>query len=161
MSQETDIKLTTSAEHKTTTLEYLSSTISQVDIFCQDLNTRIYNNKDVYFAIKNIIAENHYAQIRILIYNVVAVITNDHLLVELFRHLSSSIEMRKISEQYKGHYHAYMICDKRALIYRNDYDRFEGYASPDAPGRCKDLLNTFDEIWEHSEPDSNLRQLFI
>ncbi|MCH8542981.1 MAG: hypothetical protein LAT61_05380 [Alcanivorax sp.] len=57
---------------------------------------------------------------------------------------------------------AWLIIDDRALITRNDPQRFsDGVACPSTPRQARNLLQDFEERWQRSSPAPQLRRLFL
>ena len=54
-----------------------------------------------------------------------------------------------------------MVFDERGVIKRRYADRYEGRADFNNPKQARELLSFFDEVWNISEPDPNLRRLHI
>ena len=86
---------------------------------------------------------------------------NGHRIIELIHLLTSSIEVRKISEEYKSYNEAFCIYDAKAIIYLRNATRYDGFANFNRPRLASELSNFFNEVWERSETDSNLRRLHI
>ena len=84
-----------------------------------------------------------------------------HRLIELSRRLSSMIGIRTIHPHYREYNEAYMVFDERGIIKRRYADRYEGIANFNDPIQARELLTLFNEIWNISEPDPNLRRLHI
>jgi hypothetical protein len=54
-----------------------------------------------------------------------------------------------------------MIVDEVGLIRRAHNDRFEGAAEFNNPGESRLLIKTFNELWERSQPEPELRRLHL
>ena len=78
---------------------------------------------------------------------------------ELARRLSTYIELRKPHDDHRNLIESFLVADERAVLYRKEADRFEGYADLDNPLEARRLLRTFDEIWQRANPDSEMRRL--
>ena len=54
-----------------------------------------------------------------------------------------------------------LIADKTAYIYRENGETFDGMANFYDLKKAGVLLKRFDEMWEHSTQDSNLRKMHL
>ena len=142
------------------TASMLEQADRNIEILCWDLTPRIYHHADIVELVKQA-AIQYKANVRILINDIDTLIKNDHMFLHLHRKLTSFIEIRKIAETYKNTYKSFITVDGKGYLLRDNAERFEGHANYNDPGKTRDLLSTFDEIWEHSQVDINLRNLHI
>jgi hypothetical protein len=54
-----------------------------------------------------------------------------------------------------------MLIDRTGILYKQEPERFVGYVVPHAPLEAVELLEEFDNLWEQSELDPELRRLHI
>ena len=54
-----------------------------------------------------------------------------------------------------------MIVDDVGIIRRAHNDRFEGLAEFNNPGEARLLLKRFNDAWERSQPEPELRRLHL
>ncbi len=130
-------------------------------IMTRDLETGIYDDKHFIEAVKHLCLSRSYARIRVLVTNPHRTLRDGNRFVYLGRRLSSFIEFRHVHETYRDHNEVFMIADEHAVVFRSDADRWEGIADTNEPGVARRYLNTFDEIWAHSIPANEFRQLNI
>lgn len=142
------------------TASMLSQANKSIEILCWDLTPRIYHHADIAENIKQAVLQ-YKVTVRILINNVDTLVKHDHLLLHLYRKLTTYIEIRKINEIYKNINRSFLAVDNAAYLLRDNAERFEGSANYNDPGKTRELLTSFNEIWEHSQPDSNLRGLHL
>ena len=50
---------------------------------------------------------------------------------------------------------------RSGILYKQGQDRYAGYLIRHAPLEATDLADSFDDMWNHSEPDPELRKLPI
>ena len=156
-----DISLSSRDAVKTINIALTQQTSRSIDIISKHLDPGVFDNLDFIDAIKKLSISSKFTKIRILINNSEPMIQNAHRVTELIQLLTSSIEVRKISEEYKSHNNAFSLFDGKGLIYLPHADRYEGFANFDRPRLATELVNTFNEIWERSVPAENLRRLYI
>lgn len=130
-------------------------------IFSYDLDPFIYDHSEFIEAVKNLAIGHSQSFVQIILQDSRKVIDNGHRLIELARRLSSSVQIRKTPPELKTYAQAFLIADKTGLLYRSVGDRFEGYAHFNDRFECKHLLDFFATTWEHSNPDPELRRLYL
>jgi hypothetical protein len=84
-----------------------------------------------------------------------------HRIVELARRISSHIFIHRADEEEQSRIDSFMIVDEIRLIRRPHNSRFEGSAEFNNPGEARYYLKTFNETWERSWPEPELRRLHI
>ncbi|MDH5601854.1 MAG: acyltransferase [Gammaproteobacteria bacterium] len=158
---ENDISLSHRDEVKIINVALAQQSSRNIDIISKHLDPGVFDNSDFIAAIKQLSISSKFTKIRILINDSDPMIKNGHRLTELIQQLTSSIEVRKISEEYKSYNEAFCLYDGKGVIYLRYADRYDGFANFNRPRLATELSNFFNEVWEHSSPDSNLRRLHI
>ncbi len=157
----TEIALSSASEHHQRTLEIIQLATRNVFIHCHDLTPRIYSHPDVASALAQFVIANsaqHY--VRISVSNTNAIVSCDHKILGTCRRLSSNIAIHKISKEHEKHTESFILVDDKIFILRRDYTSLDGSLIND-PQHAKELLNLFNEIWSHSQTDSNLNRLYL
>ncbi|MCG6887611.1 MAG: hypothetical protein LJE74_10405 [Proteobacteria bacterium] len=155
------LNLQSSADNVAVTLAMLRQTRRTVDIFSRQLDGRLYDKSEFITLMGQLASRQPRVRIRILLKQVEPLVSHNHRIIELSRKLSSSIHIRLVHENYKEYNQAFMIFDDRGVIKRQLADRYEGIASFNDPMTARPLGAFFDEVWEISQPDPNLRRLYI
>lgn len=88
-------------------------------------------------------------------------VKNGHALLEISRKLSSSIHIRLVHADYRQMKHEYMLADDSGIIYRLDFETYEGYANFYDKTEVNRLTREFQRAWDTSYEDPDLRQLKI
>ncbi len=158
---ENDISLGSRDEVKVINIAMAQQTSRTIDIISRHLDPAIFDTPDFIDAIKKLSISSKFTKIRILIKDSDPMTKNGHRLTDLIQQLTSSIEVRKISEEYKSYGEAFTLFDGKAVIYLRHSDRYEGLANFNRPRLALELSNFFNEVWEHSAPDANLRRLHL
>ena len=158
---ENDISLGSRDEVKVINIAMTQQTSRTIDIISRHLDPAIFDTPDFIDAIKKLSISSKFTKIRILIKDSDPMTKNGHRLIDLIQQLTSSIEVRKISEEYKSYGEAFTLFDGKAVIYLRHSDRYEGLANFNRPRLATELSNYFNEVWEHSVPDANLRRLHL
>ena len=104
---------------------------------------------------------SRHSRIRVLVKDSHRAVKDGHRLVELARHLSSFIEIRKAHEDARDAAEAFLIADGIGTLHRTLASRFEGTVNFRAPLHARRLAQWFTEVWERSAPDPELRRLHL
>ncbi|MBA3582199.1 MAG: hypothetical protein H0W44_07080 [Gammaproteobacteria bacterium] len=130
-------------------------------LLTRELDPKIYDTQAFIEAVKSLALRGRRSEIRILAHYPVKAMRRGHRLLHLQKRLSSFISVKKIHKDYSEYNEAFLVADQQGYIHRQDASRFDGIANFYAPIRCRELLKTFDDIWDKSEPDPELWQLKI
>jgi predicted GNAT family N-acyltransferase len=130
-------------------------------LFSPNLDPRIFNTPEFIEAVKQLALANTRSKVYILIIDPSAVVSRGHRIVELARRLSSHIFIHRADEEDHDRIDSFMIVDEVGLVRRAHNDRFEGAAEFNNPGEARLLLKTFNEAWERSQPEPELRRLHL
>lgn len=133
----------------------------QVDLFTTDLEPAVYDQTAFVDALGQLAISHPRARIRILAKDFDRTIKAGHRLIEISRRLSSYVEIRRVHEDYRDNNESFLLVDDYGLLHRRHASRYEGVFSCKAPLEVRRLRATFDEIWERSEADADLRRLHL
>lgn len=156
-----DISLSSRDEVKIINVALTQQATRNIDIITRNFDPGVFDNPDFIEAIKQLSISSKFSKLRILIKDSDHITRNGHRAIELIQQLTSSIEVRKLSEDYKAYNEAFSLFDGKGVIYLRHADRYEGIANFNRPRLVTELSNFFNEIWEHSTPDENFRRLHI
>ena len=132
-----------------------------LNLFTPNLDPRVFDNEDFIDAVKKLAISSPRSRINILILDPSDVVSHGHRIVELARRVSSRILIHRADEEDRNHVNTFMIVDDVGIIRRAHNDRFEGLAEFNNPAEARILLKTFNEAWEHSQPEPELRRLHL
>ena len=158
-----DIKLQTAEENKDLVLSLARQAHHKINIFSQQLDAPLYDNDEFEKYIFNLANSHRSAEVRILLQNSSHAMQHSHRLVRLAQKLTSSILIRKPAEKYKDLGQAYITIDGVGMLYRaqGDVKSYNATANFMSPQNTSELDASFNEIWDHSDPDPQLRRLSI
>ena len=142
-------------------VEMAGSTNRRISIFTHDLEPGVYNEERFLEAVKRLTLGKPFVRIRVLIANPSRVVRNGNPFVQLARRLSACIEFRNVDEEYRDHREAFFIADEAALVYRVDAQKWEGIADTHEPAVARRYLGLFDEIWNTSRVETEVRELRV
>jgi hypothetical protein len=134
-----------------------------LDIFSQDLEAEIYNNKAFEQALFRFVQQRPGANVRILCYDSRLAVSNGHCLIRLAQNLTSSIFIHTPSREHAGIKSSYLIADKKGLLLRKNAINKNYVSSVNFydPQQAISLAQEFEDIWQHSVPDQNVRRIYI
>ena len=66
-----------------------------------------------------------------------------------------------MSPDYPSNAGAFIIADDRALVYRLQINRWDGISDMNEPAVVRRYLNFFDEVWNMSMQESQMRQMLM
>ena len=133
----------------------------RISIFTPDLEPGIYTNDRFLEAMKRLTLGKPFARVRVLISSPEHVVRNGNPFVQLARRVSACIEFRNVAEDYRDHREAFLVVDEQALIYRVDAKKWEGIADTNEPAVARRYLGMFNEIWQASKAEAEIRELRV
>ena len=159
-------------DHEELVLSSLEENVAVVDalasqarrkliLFTRDLEPRLFDREPFYQALRQLAIAHRNVEIRVLVMDSDRVVKEGHRLINLGRRLTSYIQFRKVAEDYLDTPSTFLVVDDRGYLHRNLAVQYDGTADFSNPYRAQELTRQFDEIWQHSGPDPNLRQLHI
>ena len=132
-----------------------------VAIFSQELPTAIYENPEVLDGIVALAGATRHATVRVIVLRPRIATANSPRFIDLCRRLQSTLEIRALREDAGHHEETFVVADERDVIYQPTISRWEATYAKDAPHLARRYLNSFDNLWEHSEPNIEFRRLSL
>ena len=130
-----------------------------IRIFSPHLEPEIFESQTLLDALSTVARQHRYSEVRILIVHNDLIVSRGHRLVDLSRALPSSVMLRKLNYNPGDYPGSYLLADTQGVVHRPEEDDDHGYACSDYPSRAKELAEQFDQLWERSYPDPELREL--
>lgn len=158
---ETDVKITNSEELKNAFSQISGDAMRSIQIYTPDLEPGIYNDETFVDNLLAMSRGNRHAQIQILVMDPSSAIHRGHLLLRLAQQLTSSVEIRIPSEEYREDNISFILVDQKAFIYRPDTKYISATYNSDCKIRAQKLSEIFSLAWEHAEQDPQTRRLSI
>lgn len=156
-----EVRLDRMEDFRTSSLNFVEQARKTVEIFSYDLDAALYDRQPFLAALKNLCLGSRFSRVRILLQNNAPVQKQGHRLVELVRRLPSSMEIRNPHPDYLDHQENFLVVDRRAYIRWQLSNRYRGYLAPANLLKAQRLSELFNEIWQCSQPDSDLRRLHL
>ena len=133
----------------------------RIELFTRDLDPQLYDRSSVVEAITQFALRHRNCRIRILTHDVEPAVKAGNRLIELCRRLSTYAEIRRTHEDYRERSDTFLLVDDYGLLERKLASRFEGRVSFKQPLEVRRLRSEFDEVWERSSTDPELRRLHL
>lgn len=155
------IEISTSTDQRNATLALIVQSKQALAIYSRDLDHAVYDSPELVEAVRQLALRSRVSEIRILVQNSERIMQQGHRLIELSRRLDSLIKIRKVAEEYRHYSGSFLMVDRRGLIHNKTGESYRAVVNFNAPSEAALLLHFFDEVWERSEPDPELRALGI
>jgi hypothetical protein len=127
----------------------------------EDLEPAIYDDTAFLDALSRLARLHGQSRIWILIQDARTLVQHGHRLIELARRLSSTIQLRRPGPQYRNFHASFLLADGCGYMHRPIAARYEGTANFHDPGKVADWEKYFMEVWERSEPDEEIKRLYL
>ncbi len=155
------IKIDSSQDCSEAVLALTRQANRSLTIFTHTLDRRIYNSQSIYSVALKLASRSRHSQIRIIIKDSTDAVKRGSRLVELSHRLSSRVHFRTPPTEYRDFSEEFVIVDEIGLLHRRLASRYDAELSFYDPKKSRQLQKFFDECWEKSAQDPNLRQLHL
>ena len=142
-------------------LAMLQQATRSLCIYSTDLEPWLYHHSSVQQACTRFLLSSPRVRLRILLRDPTRAVKDGHRLLTLSRRLSSNLHIRKLNPDYPSDELAYLIADDRGLLLRPELDQQAGYALYADPARVRQRQAQFDQAWDTSITDPDLRSFLL
>ena len=158
-----NIPIDTAAENREAVISLVGQARFSLNLYSRDLDARVFDNTEFERCVFDLARAHHNASIRILVADSSKAVNRGHCLIRLAQRLTSSVFIHNPAREHSGEIATFLVVDAVGLLHRprttsNNYDAVINYK---APVRAGELNDYFNEIWERSTPDSQIRRLYI
>jgi predicted GNAT family N-acyltransferase len=130
--------------------------------YTRDLDRALLDREPVLAGIKRVVLSGRGAEVRIIVHEPAAALRDGHRLVHFASRMSSYIHIRRpVAEEDRHNPSAFVLNDDGGYFHRTLASRFEGEGNTHGPGRHRQLLDYFGQVWERSEEDPELRRMAL
>jgi len=155
------LKADSSASNSAAALRLISQARRTIDIFTHNLDPRILDTPEISSAVSDFVKISANSRLRILICDPSMIVKRGHRVIELSRKYSSYITFRKTNDEFLETPYSFLTVDSTGLLYRpHDYE-YNAIVDFNAKKACQQHHEFFTDVWELSEPVSELRQLYL
>ena len=129
-------------------------------ILAPELDFELLSRDPVVSALAAMVRVSPMTDIRILLADSTAAVQRGHQLVPLARRFTTYIRMQLLDDP-ESSGPAWLVLDEQAVLWRPDYRSYtNGHVCGLDPAAGK-LCREFDDMWERSHPDPELRRLHL
>jgi len=133
----------------------------QIRIFTPNLENTIYDDAELIRSLSLLTTRSPQTKIKVLVKDSSSTIKSGHRLIELSRRFTSSIHIHKTPVETDNIDCGYIIIDQTAYLYKHAGCLFKGQFNFNDKLKSRELAKQFDEAWERSQADPEMRRLFI
>lgn len=132
-----------------------------LSLYSPDLEAWLYSHSSVQDACTQFLLASPKNRLRILVRDVGRPVRQGHRLLNLARRITSNLHIRRINPDQPGDESAYLLADDRGLLLREQPEQYAGYALYNDPGRVRQRQAQFDQAWDISLSDPDLRSFLL
>ena len=130
-------------------------------IYSHDLEPWLYHRSSVQEACTRFLLASPRNQLRILLRDASRAVKEGHRLLNLSRRLSSNLHLRKLNPDYPSEELAYLLADDNGLLLLPQTGQVAGYALYQDAARVRQRQTQFDQAWDTSITDADLRSFLL
>lgn len=130
-------------------------------LYTPDLEPWLYHHSSIQEACTQLLLGNPRNRLMILVRDSSRAVKEGHRLLNLSRRLSSYCQIRRINPDYPSDEHAFLLADDCGLLLRPQPSEYTGYTHYNNAGRVRQLIAQFEQTWNTSVLDPNLRSFLI
>ncbi|MBD9416014.1 histone acetyltransferase HPA2 [Pseudomonas sp. PDM16] len=132
-----------------------------LSLYSPDLEAWLYSHSSVQEACTRFLLASPKNRLRILVRDVGKPVRQGHRLLNLARRITSNLHIRRINPDHPSDESAYLLADDRGLLLREAPEQYAGYALYNDPGRVRQRQAQFDQAWDISISDPDLRSILL
>lgn len=159
-----EVQVNTVEDNKNAAISLVKQARYSIDIFTQDMDAEIYNDKELEQSVLNLARRHPNTRIRILVQDSTKAAQNGHCLIRLAQNLTSSVFIHNPSYEHRKERASFMVVDKVGLLYRvasTNNKNYMGNVNFMTPRRAGKLVEFFNDVWDHSTPDIQTRRIYM
>ena len=130
-------------------------------VYSHNLEPWLYHHSSIQEACTRFLLANPRNQLRILLRDSSRAVREGHRLLSLSKRLSSSIHIRKLHPDYASEEVTFLLADDCGLLFMPETGEPSGYALYKDAQRCRQRRAQFDQAWDTSITDPDLRSFLL
>ncbi|PKF71477.1 histone acetyltransferase HPA2 [Pseudomonas fluvialis] len=130
-------------------------------LYSHNLEPWLYDHRSVQEACKNFLLASPKNSLRILLRDSSLIVKQGHRLLNLARRLSSNLQIRRVHPDYPAEDICFLLVDDCALLTRPQPNLPTGYVQYNEPARVRQRLLQFEQAWNTSQSDPELRSFLL
>ncbi len=132
-----------------------------LSLYSPDLESWLYSHSSVQEACTRFLLASPKNRLRILVRDVGKPVRQGHRLLNLARRITSNLHIRRINPDHPSDESAFLLADGHGLLLRETPEQYAGYALYNDPGRVRQRQAQFDQAWDISVLDPDLRSFLL
>lgn len=132
-----------------------------LSLYSPDLESWLYSHSSVQEACTRLLLASPKNRLRILVRDVGKPVRQGHRLLNLARRITSNLHIRRINPDHPSDESAFLLADGYGLLLRETPEQYAGYALYNDPGRVRQRQAQFDQAWDISVLDPDLRSFLL
>jgi hypothetical protein len=129
----------------------------EIAIFAPELDPTWFNTPALDHALAGFVAQHRHNRARFLVENARQIVADNSRLVARARQFSEFLEIRRVGEQHAGQQELFVLVDRTGFLHQRDLGRPECLLDLNNRRHAVELVQRFQEMWDHSEPISDIR----
>jgi hypothetical protein len=142
-------------------VELCDSASRYLRILSPTLDRDVFDNAQLCDAISKLARRSRHSDIRILVNNSRPIVEHGHRLLTLAQRIPSLIKIQILSAHPQMNDDTMVIRDLDGLLFKPADSDHQGFYEPESISRVASYVERFDELWERSGPDIDLRRMQI
>lgn len=130
-------------------------------ILTRDLDPGYFDRIPFIKAVRQLSLTTSRLPVRVLLLEPRLPVSSGHRLISLARQFTSRIGIRRLAQEFRERPDAFLVADGRGYCRRPLAQVHEAAAEMDGPLEARRLRADFQQMWERSEEDVDLRRLHI
>jgi hypothetical protein len=148
-------------EYRAAVAELATRANRTLSIYTPDLEPLIYDHDLFLEPVKRLVLARSHARLRVLISNPGRVSREGNRFMMMARRLTSYIDLRNVSPEYRSNPCSFIVADDKAIVYRQQSSTWEGIVDFNDVATVKRHLAYFDEVWAGSMIQPELRAMAV
>jgi len=149
--------LSTLDEYRAAVAELATRAERSLSIYTPDLEPLLYDQDCFLEPMKRLVLARRHARLRVLISAPARVSREGNRFMQMARRLTSYIDLRNVSLEYRGNPCSFIVADDKAIAYRQQCSRWDGIVEFNDAAVVRRHLAYFDEVWAESQVQPELR----
>jgi hypothetical protein len=145
-------------EFKAAVIDAASNASRALAILTPDLEPEIYDQTDFLDVLKRFLLARGFARVRVLVTQPTRSVKTGNEFVSMAHRLNTYIEFRHLRPEIGQRQDAFFIADEKAIVYRANFENWEGMSDPCEPAVARYYLEAFDQLWQACAQEAELRR---
>jgi hypothetical protein len=141
--------------------ELIESARQEICFFGPNIDPVLLDNDAVISQISEFARRSQRTRLRFLVHDTQRNVLDSHRLLPLAQRLTSHIQIHTTHPKHQDQRTLFLLIDGKGYLYCPNAERYQGRAESQPAAFARELQQQFDELWNHSRPDTNTRRLHL